>query len=49
MGLTDHELIYCSRRASLLKLNEYYEISFRSVKHYLDELFFRQFKINKIS
>ena len=27
MGLTDHELIYCSRKTPLLKLNEHYEIS----------------------
>ena len=27
MGLSDHELIYCSRKTPLLKLNEHYEIS----------------------
>ena len=39
MGLSDHELICCSRKASLLKLNEYYKISFRSMKNYSDETF----------
>ena len=39
MGLSDHELVYCSRKSSFLKLNEYYEISFRSMKNYSDEIF----------
>ena len=39
MGLSDHELIYCSRKLSLLKLNEHYEISFRSMKNDSDEIF----------
>ena len=37
--LSDHELIYCSMKVSLLKLNEHYEISFRSMKSYSDEIF----------
>ena len=41
--LSDHELIYCSRKTSLLKpllkLNEHYEISFRSMKNYSYETF----------
>ena len=37
--LSDHELICCSRKASLLKINEYYEISFRPMKNYSDETF----------
>ena len=32
MGLSDHKLVYCSRKTSLLKLNEHYEISFMSMK-----------------
>ena len=39
MGLPDHELMYCSRKRSLLKLNEHYEISFRSMKNFPDETF----------
>ena len=27
MGLPNHERIYCERKTSLLKLNEYYEIT----------------------
>ena len=34
MGFSDHELIYCSRKTALLKLNEHYEISVRSTKNY---------------
>ena len=36
---SDHELIYCSRKMPLLKLNEHYEISFKSVKNYSDKNF----------
>ena len=32
MTLSDHELIYCTRKTSLLKLNENYEISIRAIK-----------------
>ena len=39
MGLFDYELINCSRKTSLLKLNEHYEISFMSMKNYPDEIF----------
>ena len=39
MGLSDHELIYCSRKESLLKSNVHNEISIKSVKHYSDEIF----------
>ena len=39
MGLSDHELVCCSRNMSILKLNEHYEISFRSMKNYSDEIF----------
>ena len=39
MRLSDHEIIYCSRKTSLLKLNKHYKISFRSMKNYSDETF----------
>ena len=39
MGLSDHETVYCSRKTSLLKLNEPYEISCRSIKNDSDEIF----------
>ena len=39
MGLSHHELVHCSRKTSLLKLNENYEISIRSMKNYSDEIF----------
>ena len=39
MGLSDHELVYCSRKTSLLKLNEHHQILFRSMKSYSDEIF----------
>ena len=39
MGLFDHELIYCTRKTSLLKLNEHFEISIRSMKNYSHEIF----------
>ena len=47
MELSDHELIYCSRRASLLKLNEHYEISFRSLINYSDEIFVDKLRLLK--
>ena len=34
MGLFDHELVYCSSKTSLLKLNEHNENSFKSMKNY---------------
>ena len=39
MGLSNHELIYFSRKTSLLKLNQHCKISFRSMKNYYDEIF----------
>ena len=39
MGLSDQELIYCSEKTSILKLNKYYEISFWSMKNYSDKIF----------
>ena len=39
MELSDHELIYYSRKTSLLKLNEDYEISFWPMKKYSGEIF----------
>ena len=39
MELSGQEFIYCSRKMSLMKLNEHYKISFRSMKNYLDEIF----------
>ena len=39
MELSDHELINYSRKTSLLKLNEDYEISFWPMKKYSGEIF----------
>ena len=44
MGLSDQELMYCSRKTSFLKLNEHYKISFRSMKNYSDEIFVDKLK-----
>ena len=38
------EVIYCSRKTSLLKLNEHYEISFSSMKNYSDETFLNKLR-----
>ena len=37
MGLSDHELIYCSRKTLPLKLNEHHKVWLRSMKNNLDE------------
>ena len=42
MGLSDYELIYFTRKTSLLKSNEHSEISIRSMKNYSDEIFVEQ-------
>ena len=47
MGLSDHGLIYCARKTSLLKLNEHCEISIRSMKSYLDETFVEKLRAIK--
>ena len=47
MGLSDHEIVYCSRKTSLLKLNEHYEISFMSVKNYSDKIFVDKLRSKK--
>ena len=41
MELSDHKLIYCSRKTSFLKLNKKYEIS---MKNYSDEIFVDQLR-----
>ena len=47
MGLSDHGLIYCARKTSLLKLNEHCEISTRSMKSYSDETFVEKLRAIK--
>ena len=47
MGISDHEFIYCTRKMSLLKLNEHYEISIRSIKNSSDEIFVEQLRARK--
>ena len=47
--LSDCELIYCSRKTLLLKLNENYEISLRSVKNHSDEIFVKQLRSIKFA
>ena len=42
MGLFDHELMYCSRKLSCLKLNECNQVSLRIMKNYSDEIFVEQ-------
>ena len=49
MGLSDHQLTYRSRKTSHLKLNEHYEISFRSIKSYSDEIFADKLKSIKFT
>ena len=47
IGLSGHELIYCTRKTQLLKLNEHYEISIRSIKNCSDETFLEQLRAVK--
>ena len=47
MGLSDHELIHCSRKKSLLKLNEHYKISLSSMKNYSDQIFMEKLRSQK--
>ena len=49
MELPDHGLIYCTRKASLLKLYELCEIFIRSMKIYSDKIFVEQLKEVKSS
>ena len=39
LGISDHDLVYCTRKTSLLKLNKHNEISIRSLKNYTKEKF----------
>ena len=47
MRLSDHGLIYFTRKMSLLKLNEHYEISIKSMKNYFDEISVEQLRAIK--
>ena len=47
MGLFDHELIYCSRKLSCLKLNECDQVSLRLMRNYSDEIFVEQVRSRK--
>ena len=49
MGSSVHDLIYCSRKASILKLNEHYGISIRSMKKYSDKMFVEKLRSIKFS
>ena len=44
MGLSENKLIYCSRKTSLLKLNEQYEVSLRSMTNDSDAIFVEKFR-----
>ena len=48
MGLSDHELIHCSRKKYFLKLNEHYEISLTSMKNFSDEIFVEKLRSIKL-
>ena len=49
MRLSDGELIYYSQKATLLKLNENQETSFRSIKNYSYEMFVDKLSSKKFS
>ena len=42
-------VVYCTRKTSLLKLNEYCEISIRSMKNYSDKIFVEQLRATKFT
>ena len=48
MGLFNHEIILLTRKMSLLKLNEHYEIPLRSMKNYSDKIFVEQLRVIKL-
>ena len=39
LGISDHDLVYCTRKTSSLKLNKHNDISIRSMKNYTKENF----------
>ena len=39
IGLSDHQLIYCTRKISSIKRGSHIQIKFRSFKHYTVDLF----------
>ena len=39
IGLSDHQLIYCTRKISRIKRGSHKQIKFRSFKHYTADLF----------
>ena len=39
MSLSDHELIYCTRKTTKLKSNKHNELNIRTVKNYIAENF----------
>ena len=49
MRLYDHQLIYCSRKVSLLRSNEYYKVSNFSKNNYSNELFVDTLRSIKLS
>ena len=48
MGLFNHEIILFTRKMSLSKLNEHYEIPLRSMKNYSDRIFAEQLRVIKL-
>ena len=47
--LSDHDLICCSRKALLLKLNQHCKISIRPMTNYSDKIFVEQLRTTKYS
>ena len=43
IGLSDHQLIYCTRKISRIKRGPHKQIKFRSFKHYTVDLFEQEF------
>ena len=46
MSLSDHELIYCTRKTTKLKSNKHNELNIRTMKNYIAESFIEL--LNKI-
>ena len=47
VGLSDHQLIYCTRKISRIKRGSHKQIKFRSFKHYIADLFEQElFRLN---
>ena len=49
VGLSDHQLIYCTRKITRTRLNTHKYVKMRSLKYYSEDLYVKKLKLKKLT